>query len=353
MSNNQDHKTSKSHTNGETDRLENTLQELAPSTDYVKLTQDDDEQKASDTAVQEVFSKFQKIHKYEDDEQMFIRQSVLLCDELIGIVDHLTDGDVSEFKKCFELLYKKFPDFDSSTHENIDKLFIRKVFFQSLDLLSKPQICSYLNNIKHTTERYKNIYQYLTNFLLHLASSVIQFVPFKKDDTLTNKYNELFRSMLKWVRFSLHHYHQGKQWTEDDQQTTETILSFFWNLSDRIIMIQWLFNIDFVAEILDCLKIIDFSSGLLVHCISMIHNVARHDSGADELQRLDGLATLKEVQSKYTDELDADDYLVISMAIALLSTSEQIRSDNKRMNEILNQLLQIVIDAATVSMKHV
>jgi len=100
---------------------------------------------------------------------------------------------------------------------------------------------------------------------------------------------------------------------------------------------------------LECLKIADLSSTRADNIIGFIYNISRHDDGADELRKFDGLLMLKDIQSNGAEELDADKELTISMAIALLSTSEQIRSDNKRMNKILNQLLQMTILAAEVS----
>jgi hypothetical protein len=85
--------------------------------------------------------------------------------------------------------------------------------------------------------------------------------------------------------------------------------------------------------------------------ITTIYNISRHDDGVDELRKFDGLLMLKDIQSNGAEKLDADNDLTISMAIALLSTSEQIRSDNKRMNKILNQLLQMTLLAAEVSFK--
>ncbi|CAF3969817.1 unnamed protein product, partial [Rotaria sp. Silwood1] len=80
--------------------------------------------------------------------------------------------------------------------------------------------------------------------------------------------------------------------------------------------------------------------------VNIIHNISRHDDGADELKKFDGLLILKDIQSKYSSVLGNEENLIISMAIILLSTPQQIRSDNKRMNKILTQLLQIIIEAA-------
>jgi hypothetical protein len=142
-----------------------------------------------------------------------------------------------------------------------------------------------------------------------------------------------------------------KQPVVHDKQTTDLILSLLWDLSDRTLLVPWLLSIGLVKTMLECLKITDTSSEIALQIINIIFNISRHDDGADELKKFDGLIILKNIQSNKAENLDHYSGLVTSMAIALLSTAEQIRSDNKRMNRILNQLLQHTIDAAKVSYK--
>ncbi|CAF1036107.1 unnamed protein product [Rotaria sp. Silwood1] len=137
-----------------------------------------------------------------------------------------------------------------------------------------------------------------------------------------------------------------EQETVLDYQTIDCILSFFWNLSDRIVIVPWLLGIGLVKTMLECLQKIPISSETARQIISIIHNISRHDEGTDELNKFDGLVILKNIQSNNSEALDNLNSLLVSMAIALLSTPKQIRSDNKRMNRILNQLLQITIQAA-------
>ncbi|CAM4901135.1 unnamed protein product [Rotaria socialis] len=88
------------------------------------------------------------------------------------------------------------------------------------------------------------------------------------------------------------------------------------------------------------------SKGTTLSFIGIIHNISRHDDGAAEINSLDGLAILKNFQNNNSHTLNDTNNLLISMAIALLSTPKQIRSDNKRMNRILNRLLQITMEAS-------
>jgi len=178
---------------------------------------------------------------------------------------------------------------------------------------------------------------------------VARSVPFIGNDIGTRKYTDILCAMGNRVKCDLHPSTQTKEPITHDYQTIECILSFLWSLTDRTIIVPWLLDIGFVTTMLECLKIADLSSNRADNVIGFIYNISRHDDGADELRKFDVLLMLKDIQSNGAEELDADKHLTISMAIALLSTSEQIRSDNKRMNKILNQLLQMIILAAKVS----
>jgi hypothetical protein len=75
----------------------------------------------------------------------------------------------------------------------------------------------------------------------------------------------------------------------------------------------------------------------------VIYNISRHDDGIQVLNFLDTTNKIKEVQ---THNKDPTVNIVCSMILALLSTPEQIKNDRKRMNNILDQLLRIVVDAS-------
>ncbi|CAF5012335.1 unnamed protein product, partial [Rotaria sp. Silwood1] len=79
--------------------------------------------------------------------------------------------------------------------------------------------------------------------------------------------------------------------------------------------------------------------------ISIVHNIARHDDGADELNKYGAIDKIKEYIKIKLEKTDSR-VLTASMALALLSTPEELKRDKKGMNIVLNQLLQIVIDAA-------
>ena len=85
-------------------------------------------------------------------------------------------------------------------------------------------------------------------------------------------------------------------------------------------------------------------STIVTYVVGVVYNISRHDDGIQVLNSLDTTNRIKEVQVSY--KTDPEVSIICSMIIALLSTSEQIKNDRKRMNNILDQLLQIVVDTS-------
>jgi hypothetical protein len=298
---------------------------------------------------QELLYKFQQLQKNNNDYQNCIRQEISLCSELIDTIEKSTPADVNDFQDCLEILNVELSVFEGISVKIDAKLFVREIFFALLDLLCKPQLCLYLNDDQHTVILHKKCYERLTHLLLTSATPGITFIPFKKEDITIRKYTDMLSAMYKRVERDLQMRNSTEQPESEYNPTTEFILSFLWNLVDRTIILPWLLGIGLSKSMLKCLKITNLSSETVRSIIPIIHNIARHDDGAEELRKLDGLSIIKDFRTFLVYDLDDQTNLVLSMAIALLSTSEQIRSDNKRMNKILNQLLQLIIEAAEVS----
>jgi hypothetical protein len=312
-------------------------------------TKDDKQTTASGVVFQELLCKYQQLSSNGNDRLNRIRQAIALSSDLIDTVEKSTAVDMYDFQNCFEILYNELVVFTSITQDQDKKLFVREMFFALFDLLSKPQIHSYFNHNQQTIILHKESYKYLTNLFLTSAGNAVTHVPFGTDDIATRKYTNILLAMCNGVNSNLKPSTEIKQSNAYDNQTMKLILSFLWNLSDRTVIVKWLLDIDFVKIILNCLKTVDLSTETTRNIIGIIYNISRHDDGADELNKFDALRILKDTLNADAIKSDADHDLTLSMTVALLSTSEQIRSDNKRMNRILNQLLQMTIDASEVS----
>jgi len=76
------------------------------------------------------------------------------------------------------------------------------------------------------------------------------------------------------------------------------ILSFFWNLSDITVLIPILLKCDLAKRVVRWLSqapmIIDKDRRPF---ISIVHNIARHDDGADELNKHDAINAIKQYRN--------------------------------------------------------
>ncbi|UJR23373.1 hypothetical protein I4U23_026382 [Adineta vaga] len=309
---------------------------------YAQLTQSKLE---SSKIFEKLLRKFDQLQANETDPRTRCRQSILLCGELVDGITEATDTDVNDFRGCLRLLYRLISDFESSARIENNNLFAREIFFALLDILTGTKICSYLNENPRVKISNKEFYRMLTDVLLTIAASTVRNTLFTSADISTRKYTEIFQIMYKRVNRDLDLIAKTDNRLSDDSQTTSCILSFFWSFSNHTVIVPWLLNIGLIEVMLKCLQITKISQ-TICQLINIIHNISRHDDGTDELNQFNGLQILKDVQNNTTQKLDDFNNLVISMVIAQLSTVEQIRSDNKRMNRILNQLLQMTIDAS-------
>ncbi|CAF3613199.1 unnamed protein product [Rotaria sp. Silwood1] len=126
----------------------------------------------------------------------------------------------------------------------------------------------------------------------------------------------------------------------------EGILTLLWNVADQTVLVLTLLKCGLAKKVVAWLsqstKLTDKSRRPL---ISIVHNIARHDDGADELNNYGAIDVIKQYQKTELEKGDSRS-LVASMALALLSTPEQLKTDKKGMNTVLNQLLQLVMNAA-------
>ncbi|CAF1438264.1 unnamed protein product [Adineta ricciae] len=186
---------------------------------------------------------------------------------------------------------------------------------------------------------YKHVY-----YLLLISSQTISFIPFDSldDQLFIEDYLDLFEIFIRRI--------DQRMPKKSDVQCTlgvigERILTFLWNLTDRIILIPILLRTN-LAE--NTLKWIQQSDSLTEKSRrafpSILQNIARHDQGAEKLNQFDAIEILKAYQQKNLEK-SGSRKLLISMTIALLSTPEQLKDNKKGMNVALNQLLQLVIES--------
>jgi hypothetical protein len=256
------------------DRRETIIQTLNELMD--KMSSEENNSTATSGVIfQQLLCRFQQMQTNEADHRNRFRQGISLCSELIDNVEKVTFADGDDFQKCLELFYEVLPDSEFNVLAEDERLFVREIFFALLDLLSKSQICTYLNDNQHKITLQKEFYKYLTNLFLDLLSQRILSTPLKNNDMVTRKYTNLFCVMRKRVEHDLQLSIRIEQPLVHDKQTTDLILSLLWNLSDRTLLVPWLLGIGLVKTMLECLKVTDKSSEIALKIINIIFNISR------------------------------------------------------------------------------
>ncbi|CAF3332893.1 unnamed protein product [Rotaria socialis] len=275
-----------------------------------------------DTALEQLLNKVQQIWSNNDNHQDVVTQAVSLFNQSIDIVDKITFTNSKDLQTLVTLLERIEAAFRKIIYMDDELILLRKIFFALFDLLSKPQFCAYLKDDQHTKTSHKEAYRYIIAVLINLLRLRLADTPMVVADSTIRRYTDILSAMYKRVQININP-------NTYDKHTVDKIVSFLFK------------------AILECLTLIDINSkGTTLSFIGIIHNISRHDNGAAEINSLDGLAILKNFQNNNSHTLNDTNNLLISMAIALLSTPKQIRSDNKRMNRILNRLLQITMEAS-------
>ncbi|CAF0830387.1 unnamed protein product [Adineta steineri] len=110
------------------------------------------------------------------------------------------------------------------------------------------------------------------------------------------------------------------------------------NYSNKTVLVPCLIKTDYPRVLLTWLNVISKElsrdAGPLV---GVIYNISRHDNGVQVLNSLDTTNKLREFQKHHQN---SDINILCMMTMALLSTPEQIKNDRRRMNNILDQLLE-------------
>ncbi|CAF3900114.1 unnamed protein product [Rotaria sordida] len=251
-------------------------------------------------------------------------------------------------KYCFDanraVVTKVFSDINETDLFNNDNNFSRQIFFSYLDLLNTYKIQQFLTALSLSTLadsiRESNIYILL--FILSTLCSSVLFV----DSDISDQYNSLLNAMRLHVNQNLQSTILQQNMNEKHMTVHQRILLLIWDLSDRTIVVPSLLRAGFGKSVIEWLNYPTLTETARRPIVSIVHNLSRHDNGADELNKYGAIEIINQMQQ--LDNVRQSTMLLINtMALALLSTPNQIKTDPKGIKPILDELLQITIHAST------
>ncbi|CAM4762838.1 unnamed protein product [Rotaria magnacalcarata] len=253
------------------------------------------------------------------------------------------------YEKCTQLLSTLLQSVNFfSIKRDLD--IARQSLFTCITQLNRAHIKEFLQLPKDKEKSNENqTYFAHLQTLLFVADQCTLFVNFTTIDEqqFIAEHTELIIALIERVDRAMPE-HAGFTLQKDYSLGTlnERILSLLWNLADRTVLVPKILKCGLSKRIVSWLGQASMINDTGRRpFISIAHNISRHDDGADELNQLGAIQIIKQYQNIKTGTVDSHNLIAI-MTLALLSTPDQIKQDKKGMNAALNQLLQLVIDAA-------
>ncbi|UJR17652.1 hypothetical protein I4U23_004548 [Adineta vaga] len=261
------------------------------------------------------------------------------------LINSTTTPNVTTYEDCSYLFYNKiYNSLDFVQRLEKDDSLCYEVFYSCLDLLNMLVVNQHHLNSDDIDISENNVINNYFYIVLYLCRAACNYVLFS--DELVNDYMSFLTILKAYADKKVTSELESEQ-EQFDRVTTE-ILIFFWCMANRTILVPSLILLNLPSSAVRWLS----NSGCLnatatEPLIRIIYNMARHDDGADEYNNLGAMEIIKEYQRR--DEIACNNQLSLccSLAIAHLSTPEQLKQDQKGMNVVLNRLLELTMEAAT------
>ena len=247
------------------------------------------------------------------------------------------------FQQIFQALENAEETLDLPTVFNEKPLYSRTVCYRSFELLTLPVINEFLSG-KSPDELIPPISTVLCQILTTIQST-LESVVFKKDDFQIQV--PIFRQLIAYVERN-----KENATPESVSSTVEEILTFLWNLADETIIVPRLLEAKCQSFTMRWMAMSELPLSVRLPCIHILHNIARHEKGVRALNEESCISLLKEFKGRVIDpNKDNSDgvyeelRLLYCMTLALLTEPKESREDLKELRPMLDQLMQLAVDA--------
>ncbi|CAF3678729.1 unnamed protein product [Rotaria sp. Silwood1] len=178
----------------------------------------------------------------------------------------------------------------------------RESCFTCISQLNQPNIRYYLELTTEQQNLPKNqIYYKHVFYLLWIAGNLISYLSFAKidDQQFIESHTELYSILIEHIEQSMpEHCQTATETAYDLGHINVRILSLMWNTTDRTILVPILLKCDLARKVVGWLsqsaKLTDSDRRPL---ISIVYNLARHDDGADELNKYGAIDMIKKFKN--------------------------------------------------------
>jgi len=290
----------------------------------------------SSSHCQVILTKLDEFHRItirdsDDKLKTAIQNIIHLWPELLAAADKATDDELFTLNVSRAAFTQVFAIALSKDFLNKDSLLVRDIFFALFNILVN-HLDIFQNNTSILID--SNI-----RLIIKMTTSLTSMVQFKDGDLS----KPCDRQLLIAIR---EHIDQDSK----QDNLTDGVISLIWNLSDRTILVPILLNAGYAHSVVEWIKIREekFRDDKSDAPIHILHNLARHDDGINQLNMHNALEVIEEIKLQSNKADDIDNMTIhIAMIRALLTDINQIKHDStKYPNQTVNMLLQLSINAA-------
>ena len=205
----------------------------------------------------------------------------------------------SNYKACASLLpvlLRSTGFFDLTRNPSI----ARENCFTCITQLNRRHIKDYLAAKTHLNDHRITdpLYRDHAFYLLLVVAQTISSLPFATNEDLQfiDDHTELLTVFIERVDRAIPGHSRTEENTAHSMDAVdERALGFLWNMADRTVLVSTLLRVGLVERVVRWLgKATMLTEKGSRPLISIIHNIARHDHGADELNKHDALDAIKQ-----------------------------------------------------------
>ena len=210
---------------------------------------------------------------------------------------------VTSYNRCARLIPKLIKSTSFYTIRKDSKI-ARETCFMCLNQLNQSSMKNYfLLSVDEQKLAENEIYYEHIYHLLFIASQSASFIPFAaiEDQQFIENHSELLILFIERVDKRMPQHSLTDVENNYSLGTiNERILNFLWNLSDRTVIIPTLLRCNLAERVVNWLSqsaVIKESSRRPF--ISIVHNIARHDDGADQLNQFNAIPAIQIYQKMF------------------------------------------------------
>ena len=276
----------------------------------------------------------------DDQVKKDLLESIKIWGELLANAGNGNESNKQEFEEKRDTYCMIFTNAHSRHIFQNDPTFAHQVFFGYLNILDTPDIRRFLTAKSWSTIADAIMERHIY-IIVYCITQIVDLIPFHDND-LPERYDPLLDAMRINIEQTVRTVRPAS--SSSTNSVHQKLLDFIWNLSDRTVVVPSLLRNGFAKSIVELFVLPTVVAKERRSMTSIIHNLSRHDLGADELNKQNTIEILKAWQEKESNE-DWEISFVKIMTLAHLSTPDQIKNDPSGTESILDQLLQVTINA--------